>query len=85
MNGKNKAFKRKYALYNFISIKSKNISKNPINLIQGQSGIDEATDDFKDAVAPGSEFDRLSALPITSDASTIMARIRSLILTLSGK
>lgn len=83
LNGK--SFKRKYALYNFISIKSKNISKNPINLIQGQSGIDEATDEFKDAVAPGSEFDRLSALPFTSDANTIMARIRSLILTLSGK
>ena len=85
LNGRNKAYKRKYALYNFISIKSKNISKNPINLIQGQSGIDEATDDFKDAVAPGSEFDRLSALPTTSDANSIMARIRSLILTLSGK
>ena len=85
LNGKNKAFKRKYALYNFISIKSKNISKNPINLIQGQSGIDEATDEFKDAVAPGSEFDRLSAIPTTSDANTIMARIRSLTLTLSGK
>lgn len=85
LNGKNKAFKRKYALYNFISIKTKNISKNPINLIQGQSGIDEATDDFKDAVAPGSEFDRLSALPVTSDSNSIMARIRSLILTLSGK
>ena len=85
LNGKNKAFRRKYALYNFISIKTKNISKNPINLIQGQSGIDEATDDFKDAVAPGSEFDKLSALPITSDANSIMARIRSLILTLSGK
>ena len=85
LNGRNKAFKRKYALYNFISIKTKNISKNPINLIQGQSGIDEATDEFKDAVAPGSEFDKLSALPITSDANSIMARIRSLILTLSGK
>jgi len=35
LNGKNKAFRRKYALYNFISIKTKNISKNPINLIQG--------------------------------------------------
>lgn len=85
LNGKHKAFRRKYALYNFISIKTKNISKNPINLIQGQSGIDIATDEWKDAVAPGSEFDRLSALPTISDANSIMARIRSLILTLSGK
>ena len=95
LNGKNKSFRRKYALYNFISIKAKNISKNPINLIQGQSGIDEATDEFKDAVNPNkkiqrelegkSTFDRLAALPITSDSNTIMARIRSLILTLSGK
>ena len=76
--------RKRDALYNFISIKSKNITKNPINLIQGQSGIDVATDTVKDIVkSPG--FNRLSAMPTTSDNRSILARMRQLVLTLTGK
>jgi len=76
--------KRK-ALYNFISIKTKNISKDPINLIQGQSGIDIATDEVKDLVKPGGKFDRLSSIATTSDHRSILARMHQLVLTLTGK
>lgn len=80
--------KKKYkraALYNFISIKSKNISKSPINLIQGQIGIDEATKSYKKLVSPDGKFNKLSANAKSFDASTVMAKIKSLCLTLSGK
>lgn len=76
--------KRK-ALYNFISIKTKNISKDPINLIQGQSGIDIATDEVKNLVKPGGKFDRLSSIATTSDHRSILARMKQLVLTLTGK
>lgn len=92
---KNKPYLIQGALHNFISIKTKNISKDPINLIQGQSGIDEATDEYKDSVNPDKKedrlkenkrtFDRLSANPITSGPFTILAQMEKIILTLSGK
>ena len=96
-NGKkdNRKDRRKRdALYNFISIKTKNISKDPINLIQGQSGIDVATDDVKNIVKPGKFFDpenpnikldKLSSIPTTSDNRSIIARMHQLVLTLTGK
>jgi hypothetical protein len=77
--------KKREALYNFVSLKVKNISKNPINLIQGQSGIDVATDSVKDLVKPGGKFDRLSTTPESSDSRTTYARMRQLVLTLTGK
>ena len=76
---------KRNALYNFISIKTKNISKDPINLIQGQSGIDVATDEIKDLVKPGRKFDRLSSIPTTSNHESILARMHQLVLTLTGK
>ena len=79
-----KSFKRP-ALYNYISILTKNISKDPINLIQGQVGIDEATGPYKELVSPNGKFNRLSANPKNYDPSTVYARIKSLCLTLSGR
>lgn len=92
-NNKKDRLKRS-ALYNFISIKARNISKNPVNLIQGQSGIDIATDNVKDLVKPGKfydpenpnvKLDRLSTIPVTSDHRSIVARMHQLVLTLTGK
>lgn len=76
---------KRNALYNFISIKTKNISRDPINLIQGQSGIDVATEEIKKLVKPGGKFDKLSSIPITSDHRSILARMHQLVLTLTGK
>lgn len=82
---KRKDKKKREALYNFISIKTKNISKDPINLIQGQSGIDVATEKVKDLVKPGGKFDRLSSIATTSDNRSILTRMKQLVLTLTGK
>lgn len=82
---KRKDRNKREALYNFISIKTKNISKDPINLMQGQSGIDVATDAVKKLVKPDGRFNRLSSIPSTSDNKSVLSRMRQLILTLTGK
>ena len=78
------SLKRK-ALYNFVSIKTKNISKDPINLIQGQSGIDVATEKVKALVKPGGKYGRLSSIAESADNRSVLSRMKQLVLTLTGK
>lgn len=84
INNHNTYFKNrpsKDALINFISTKMYNISADPINLIQGQSGVDEATGVIKDkAVQQPMHIKSKSFAP-----GSPQSKMSQLILTLSGK
>lgn len=82
------------AAYNFVSIKSKDISKDPINQIQAQSGIDKQTDYIKDLLKPiydsegnliNGDFLRLVNAASTLDRGSIYSKFFTLTLTLAGK
>lgn len=75
---------RKDAAKNFISIRTRDISKSPINQIQAQAAIDEQTDKVK-ALLNKPEFQRLVAQTQKADRGSVFSKFFMLTLTLSGK
>lgn len=76
------------ALYNFISIKVKDISADPANRIQGQSPIDPEMDKVKDLVNDSETYpenQKLSGFIKKFDRGSMYSKIKMLTLTLGGK
>lgn len=75
---------RKDAAQNFISIRTRDISKSPINQIQAQAAIDEQTDKVK-ALLNKPEFQRLVSQTQKADRGSVFSKFFMLTLTLAGK
>lgn len=75
---------RRDAAYNFVSIKTKDISKSPINQIQAQAAIDDQTAKIKDLLKKP-EFQRLLAASTKADRGSVFSKFFMLTLTLAGK
>ena len=76
------------ALYNFISIKVKDISADPANRIQGQSPIDPEMDKVKDLVNDSETYpenQKLAGFIKKFDRGSMYSKIKMLTLTLGGK
>ena len=76
------------ALYNFISIKVKDISADPANRIQGQSPIDPEMDKVKDLVNDSEQYpenQKLAGFIKKFDRGSMYSKIKMLTLTLGGK
>ena len=75
---------RRDAAYNFVSIRTKDISKSPINQIQAQAAIDDQTAKVKELLKK-SEFQRLLAASTKADRGSVFSKFFMLTLTLAGK
>lgn len=75
---------RRDAAYNFVSIRTKDISKSPINQIQAQAAIDDQTAKVKDLLKKP-EFQRLLAASTKADRGSVFSKFFMLTLTLAGK
>lgn len=76
------------ALYNFISIKVKDISADPANRIQGQSPIDPEMDKVKDLINDSETYpenQKLAGFIKKFDRGSMYSKIKMLTLTLGGK
>lgn len=76
------------SLYNFISIKVKDISADPANRIQGQSPIDPEMDKIKDLVNDSEQYpenQKLAGFIKKFDRGSMYSKIKMLTLTLGGK
>lgn len=76
------------ALYNFISIKVKDISADPANRIQGQSPIDPEMDKVKDLINDFETYpenQKLAGFIKKFDRGSMYSKIKMLTLTLGGK
>ena len=75
---------RRDAAYNFVSIRTKDISKSPINQIQAQAAIDDQTAKVKELLKKP-EFQRLLAASTKADRGSVFSKFFMLTLTLAGK
>ena len=76
------------SLYNYISIKVKDISADPANRIQGQSPIDPEMDKVKDLINDSEiypENQKLAGFIKKFDRGSMYSKIKMLTLTLGGK
>ena len=76
------------SLYNYISIKVKDISADPANRIQGQSPIDPEMDKVKDLVNDSETYpenQKLAGFIKKFDGGSMYSKIKMLTLTLGGK
>lgn len=76
------------ALYNFISIKVKDISADPANRIQGQSPIDPEMDKVKNLINDSETYpenQKLAGFIKKFDRGSMYSKIKMLTLTLGGK
>ena len=76
------------SLYNYISIKVKDISADPANRIQGQSPIDPEMDKVKDLVNDSETYpenQKLAGFIKKFDRGSMYSKIKMLTLTLGGK
>lgn len=79
-----KGKEKKQAAQNFISIKTKDISKSPINQIQAQSAIDEQTAKVEELLK-NPKYQRLVAQTQKADRGSVFSKFFMLTLTLEGK
>lgn len=75
---------RRDGAYNFVSIRTKDISKSPINQIQAQAAIDDQTDKIKELLKQP-KFQRLLAASTKADRGSVFSKFFMLTLTLAGK
>lgn len=75
---------RRDGAYNFVSIRTKDISKSPINQIQAQAAIDDQTEKIKDLLKQP-KFQKLLAASTKADRGSVFSKFFMLTLTLAGK
>lgn len=75
---------RRDGAYNFVSIRTKDISKSPINQIQAQAAIDDQTDKIKELLKQP-KFQKLLAASTKADRGSVFSKFFMLTLTLAGK
>ena len=72
------------ALMNFISSRMIQASASPVNLIQGQSGVDAMVDEVGESIN-NPKYSKLASQTLKFDRGSITSKFRQLVLTIYGK